>query len=201
LACFNAQLYSGSNKGRAGSQKIAKEGKGKESRCGFLRMNGITPSHMLLSRKNCIVEFPYLQSPGCNEKMSGGEEEKEGPDGPSLRMVLISDTHSQHDDLPKPFPKGRLNSWDDKKRAVFGAGTGTCTLTYRRRTLIKRYGYAVLSIRDVYPGSNNAPKEEREKIFCHTIFCSHKLLYHKIVNNFCTGKENFFSQNRENTNI
>ncbi len=43
--------------------------------------------------------------------MSGGEEEKDGPDGPSLRMVLISDTHSQHDDLPKPFPKGRHNIW------------------------------------------------------------------------------------------
>jgi hypothetical protein len=26
--------------------------------------------------------------------------------GPSFRMVLISDTHSLHDDLPKPFPKG-----------------------------------------------------------------------------------------------
>ncbi len=111
MDCFNAQLYSGSNKGRAGSQKIAKEGKGKESRCGFLRLNGITHSHMLLSRKTCIVEFPYLQTPGCDEKMSGGEEEKEGPDGPSLRMVLISDTHSQHDDLPKPFPKGKVNIW------------------------------------------------------------------------------------------
>lgn len=33
----------------------------------------------------------------------GGEEDDLGP---SLRLVLISDTHSQHNDLPKPFPKG-----------------------------------------------------------------------------------------------
>ena len=32
--------------------------------------------------------------------------EDEGDRGASFRMVLISDTHSLHNDLPKPFPKG-----------------------------------------------------------------------------------------------